>query len=153
MTEIDEIMAEYLLKGGKMLAKTCSVCQAPLFEYKGERFCVLCTESSGREGETLATVEQNQAATEDTIKKPPARVLPIDPEPAAASVSGRRQYEPQEAPSMLAGSIEDALIALCRRMADEPDPARCAVYMQTIREGVSAMMALRGEHCCCHERE
>jgi UPF0148 protein len=41
----DRIMAEYLLKGGKMLAKTCPVCYSPLFEYKGETFCVVCREN------------------------------------------------------------------------------------------------------------
>ena len=35
MKKPDEIMAEYLLKGGKMLAKTCKECGSPLFEYKG----------------------------------------------------------------------------------------------------------------------
>jgi len=30
----DEVMAGYLLKGGKMLAKSCKVCGYPLFEYK-----------------------------------------------------------------------------------------------------------------------
>ncbi|WP_409199189.1 Sjogren's syndrome/scleroderma autoantigen 1 family protein [Methanospirillum lacunae] len=38
-------MAEYLLKGGKMLAKTCQNCGSPLFEYKGETSCVVCKES------------------------------------------------------------------------------------------------------------
>jgi uncharacterized Zn finger protein (UPF0148 family) len=32
----DEIMAEYLLKGGKMLSKTCPACGCPLFEVKGD---------------------------------------------------------------------------------------------------------------------
>ncbi|MCK4269102.1 MAG: hypothetical protein KAW93_01335, partial [Methanogenium sp.] len=40
----DEIMAEYLLKGGKMLSKTCPECGAPLFEVKGETKCVVCAE-------------------------------------------------------------------------------------------------------------
>ena len=38
----DEVMAEYLLKGGKMLAKSCKVCGYPLFEYRGETRCVIC---------------------------------------------------------------------------------------------------------------
>ena len=38
----DEVMAEYLLKGGKMLAKSCKVCGYPLFEYRGETRCVVC---------------------------------------------------------------------------------------------------------------
>ncbi|MDD1723523.1 MAG: hypothetical protein LUQ07_00170 [Methanospirillum sp.] len=37
-------MAEYLLKGGKMLSKTCPVCHSPLFEYKGGTICVVCRE-------------------------------------------------------------------------------------------------------------
>ena len=44
MRKPDEIMAEYLLKGGKMLAKTCPDCGSPLFEYKGETFCSVCRE-------------------------------------------------------------------------------------------------------------
>jgi UPF0148 protein len=42
MSRPDEIMAEYLLKGGKMLAESCPVCHNPLFEYKGIRQCVVC---------------------------------------------------------------------------------------------------------------
>jgi len=38
----DEIMAEYLLKGGKMLEKTCRQCGCPQFEYKGKTLCVVC---------------------------------------------------------------------------------------------------------------
>jgi UPF0148 protein len=41
----DEIMAEYLLKGGKMLEKTCKTCGCPLFEFKGKTFCVVCAEN------------------------------------------------------------------------------------------------------------
>ena len=40
----DEIMAEYLLKGGKMLEKVCPTCGCPLFEYKKKTFCVVCAE-------------------------------------------------------------------------------------------------------------
>jgi len=53
MRKPDEIMAEYLLKGGKMLAKTCQDCGSPLFEYKGETFCGVC-----REAEQSAKAEQ-----------------------------------------------------------------------------------------------
>jgi len=45
MRKPDEIMAEYLLKGGKMLAKTCQTCGSPLFEIKGDTFCVVCRET------------------------------------------------------------------------------------------------------------
>ena len=40
----DDIMAECLLRGGKMLSKACRACGSPLFEVKGETFCVVCRE-------------------------------------------------------------------------------------------------------------
>jgi UPF0148 protein len=42
----DEIMAEFLLKGGKMLEKSCKTCGCPLFEVKGRTFCVVCEENA-----------------------------------------------------------------------------------------------------------
>ena len=44
MRKPDVIMAEYLLNGGKMLAKTCPTCNSPLFEVKGRTFCAVCEE-------------------------------------------------------------------------------------------------------------
>ena len=42
----DEIMAEHLLKGGKMLEKSCKTCGCPLFEVKGKTLCVVCAENA-----------------------------------------------------------------------------------------------------------
>ncbi|MDT8358294.1 MAG: autoantigen p27 domain-containing protein, partial [Methanomicrobiaceae archaeon] len=53
MKKPDEIMADYLLKGGKMLARECPVCGAPLFEYKGETMCVVCKEKGSEGAEVL----------------------------------------------------------------------------------------------------
>ena len=39
-------MAEYLLKGGKMLEKSCKTCGCPLFEVKGKTLCVVCAENA-----------------------------------------------------------------------------------------------------------
>lgn len=55
-------MAEYLLKGGKMLAKTCPDCGSPLFEYKGNTFCVVCNEAE--------TEEQTKDQGEKSSEKP-----------------------------------------------------------------------------------
>jgi len=50
MSRPDEIMAQYLLKGGKMLAESCPVCYNPLFEYKDICQCVVCQNAEqGRE--------------------------------------------------------------------------------------------------------
>jgi UPF0148 protein len=46
----DDIMAECLLKGGKMLSKACRTCGSPLFEVKGETFCVVCREKGKETG-------------------------------------------------------------------------------------------------------
>ena len=122
MREMDEIMAEYLLKGGKMLAKTCPVCHAPLFEYKGERFCVVCAEDSSHQEESASVPALAPVATEE--KHQEISDVPV-------------------APSTLEKSISDAIGILCRRMADEPDPNRCLIYMQTIKEGALLIQILR----------
>ena len=41
----DDIMAEYLLGGAKMLAELCPQCGAPMFEVKGKRMCVVCADA------------------------------------------------------------------------------------------------------------
>jgi UPF0148 protein len=137
MAEIDEIMAEYLLKGAKMLAKTCPVCHAPLFEYKGERFCVVCdqagvsatNQTSGLPVDTLP--EQNESLEVPVQTPPPPRVDEVQ--------------EMQRGPlSSLEDSISDAMVLLCGRIANEPDPSRCLLYMQAIREGALSIATLRG---------
>ncbi|WP_246496105.1 Sjogren's syndrome/scleroderma autoantigen 1 family protein [Methanocalculus chunghsingensis] len=125
-------MADYLLKGAKMLAKTCPVCHAPLFEYKGERFCVLCA---------------NNPRSEDNEEKPPA---PLQEETTAYKEPViEESHQPRILQSAQQSSVEEAITAsisiLSQRMAAEPDPSRCLIYMQTIREGAEAIRILRGE--------
>ena len=71
MKKPDEIMAEYLLKGGKMLAKTCNECGSPLFEYKGKTGCVVCEytkqeESQARESADSQIKEGNRKTEQGT---------------------------------------------------------------------------------------
>jgi len=40
--EVIQIMSNLLLKGAKMLGKSCTKCGTPLFEYKGQTFCPKC---------------------------------------------------------------------------------------------------------------
>jgi len=70
----DEVMAEYLLKGGKMLAKSCKVCGYPLFEYRGETRCVVCP---------LAEPESPLPVPESAQSPSPARE---PPGPVAAEI-------------------------------------------------------------------
>ena len=41
----EDIMAEYLLKGGKMLDKTCPSCGYPMFLVKVDTVCVVCNKA------------------------------------------------------------------------------------------------------------
>ncbi len=109
----DEIMAEYLLQGARMLSRSCPACGSPLFEIKGETRCVVCPEK-GRE-----------AVKEKTA--PPETV--------------ERQLIPAEATS-LAAELSRSLCILCRRVQDEPDPERCRILMEAIREGIQALRLL-----------
>ena len=120
MAKPDEVMAEYLLKGGKMLARDCTVCGCPLFEYKGETFCVVCREqkqepSPGSPGETG---EASPPGTET---------------PAAGRSGSRGAVRP---------ALESALVALCRRCEEETDPERCLVLISAVRKGIEALRLL-----------
>lgn len=70
-------MAEHLLKGGKMLAKTCPECGTPLFEIKGETLCVVCRE---------AAEEQENKESQDQAVTPEEPVLSRKTHPPAHKV-------------------------------------------------------------------
>lgn len=148
MVEIDEIMADYLLKGAKMLAKTCPVCHAPLFEYKGTQFCVVCAESA------KATAEADQEIAVDPIS---THTIPADPavqvHPASNGDAGIHQQEKRTDIPSCVDPISDAMVLLCGRITNEPDPARCLLYMQAIREGALSIAVLRGNEPHHHRKE
>ncbi len=113
MTE-DEIMAAYLLKGGKMLSKTCSTCGCPLFEIKGETLCVVCKESE----KNVESKEKSSSSLRNNEK--PTGVAP------------------RKNTRELKGSMENMLAALCERISDEPDPERVLVLMNSVKKGIEA---------------
>ncbi|MBP2145830.1 UPF0148 protein [Methanofollis sp. W23] len=115
----EDIMAEYLLKGGKMLAKECKVCGSPLFEYKGETLCVVCAERT----------EQEESAS-------------TAPVPAAAPVSPSTPAPQARAGTAEAG-IEAAVASLCGRVETETDERRCLTLMQAVLAGAEALKLLR----------
>ncbi|MDI6720260.1 MAG: autoantigen p27 domain-containing protein [Methanomicrobiales archaeon] len=109
----DEIMAEYLLKGGKMLSRACAECGSPLFEYKGRTCCVVCEHPRDEEQPAEAPVP-----------------------PAAAPHAGERRAAENPAIEV---ALQETLIELCRRIQAEPDPNRCLLLMQCLREGIAAL--------------
>lgn len=118
MKKDDEIMAEYLLKGGKMLSKTCPVCGSPLFEVKGETICVVCREH-GRESGT-------PVAEQDAAPVSPAQN--VDGHTGTRTAGGERLDE----------ILEETLVALCERIRDEKRPEDCLTLMECIRMGIEA---------------
>jgi UPF0148 protein len=122
MKSEDEIMAAYLLKGGKMLSKNCPACGCPLFEYKGETFCVVCREEQAG---VTGTPSEEPAASAET--KRPEKKKDQTTTGAAASRPG------------LASSIEETLVMLSRRVREEPDPERVLVLMNAIKRGVEIL--------------
>jgi UPF0148 protein len=125
MKSEDEIMAAYLLKGGKMLSKNCPACGCPLFEYKGETFCVVCREEQAG---AAGTPQEKPAASAETKrpekKKDQKTIRGLGPQPGLAS------------------SIEEAIITLSQRVREEPDPERVLILMNAIKRGVEVLNLL-----------
>ena len=110
MTSEDEIMADYLLHGARMLARACPDCGCPLFEVKGETSCVVC--AARRTSEEAA---------------------PAVPEPVAAPAPA--VAAPTPPPGPLADELGATLACLLQRARTEPDPERCRTLMKCVRIG------------------
>jgi UPF0148 protein len=121
MKSEDEIMAEYLLKGGKMLSATCPSCGCPLFEIGGETLCVVCREAGEREEPGRSGGEQ-MASTGGTSR--------VREEP-------RRNASPS-----LTITLEETLVALSLRIREEPDPERVMVLVNALKRGIEALRLL-----------
>ena len=117
----DEVMAEYLLKGGRMLAKSCKVCGYPLFEYKGETQCVICP---------LLESEEPHPGSEPSA--PPAPAVQIPPTAAAARERG----------SWVAAEIERTIVHLCERVRGEEKTEDCLTLMKAVERGARALARL-----------
>ncbi|MEN6442216.1 MAG: autoantigen p27 domain-containing protein [Methanoregula sp.] len=122
----DEIMAEYLLKGGKMLEKCCKTCGCPLFEYKKKTFCVVCAEHEAQAAEIQ-----------------PAAVTP---KPAHHEDEAHEGHEctcgDSQDGSMLADELAGTILVLCQRIRDEKDPENCQVLMNSVKTGCEALNIL-----------
>ena len=114
-------MAEYLLKGGKMLSRACPACGSPLFEVKGETLCVVC-----RERKTKPKEQAVQAAA-------------AAPVPAAGSDVAAPAGEPDSCEEELAATV----VALCRRARDERNAERCLAFAEGAKRCAEALAVLR----------
>ncbi len=136
----DEIMAEYLLKGGKMLEKTCASCGCPLFEVKGKTLCVVCAE--------------NEAGTKGANGGRPASARPgktpgDHQHPAGAHACGCGVDHDEESCAcedeeggLLAEEVAMTIHALCERIHNEKDPNHVLTLMQAVKAGTEALEIL-----------
>jgi UPF0148 protein len=129
----DDVMAEYLLKGAKMLAKTCPTCGSPLFVYKGRTFCVTC------ELEEEKVQEKGKGQGKKQVKAMVAEGQDIGKTIPVAGLSGRTSFFQGSA---LVCALETTLITLTERIATEPDPDRCLSLMNTVKKGIEALALL-----------
>jgi UPF0148 protein len=123
-------MAEYLLKGGKMLAKTCPKCGSPLFEYKGETFCVVCAdqEQTGTKKTGVNSSASGTGKTEAGGGPGPhyrERMEPVSPENEG-----------------IEAEIQVTIIHLCGRIRAESDPENCLILMDCVARGIEALKGL-----------
>jgi UPF0148 protein len=119
----DEIMADYLLKGGKMLEKSCKTCGCPLFEVKGKTLCVVCAEHD--------TAEKNGTAP----VSPPVHTHGPEcscSEHADESCDG----------GFLADILANTILSLCERIQNEKDPDNVLVLMNAVKAGTESLKIL-----------
>ena len=129
----DEIMAEYLLKGGKMLEKSCKTCGCPLFEVKGKTFCVVCAEN-----EAAARAAQKPAPP-DAAQAPPAEsrqecTCGVDHDEDSCTCEGEG--------GLLADELAMTIHALCERIHNEKDPNHVLTLMNAVKAGSEALEIL-----------
>jgi UPF0148 protein len=119
----DEIMAEHLLKGGKMLEKSCKTCGCPLFEVKGKTLCVVCAEN---------------AAGEKPATQPPVHG---QPEHGHECSCGEHHEESSEG-GLLTDELAMTIVSLCERVQNEKDPENVLALMNAVKAGTEALQIL-----------
>ena len=160
----DEIMAEYLLKGAKMLGKTCPECGSPLFTVNGETYCVVC-----RENKAQSAKGANAANTANTAKAVNAansakgakagrngkRTAPAGKSAVTESESDMSAQKLRENAGdeectdscgvcgcELRSEIEAAMTVLCRRIKSDTRPEDCVALMEALSIGADVLKKL-----------
>ncbi len=116
-------MAEYLLNGGKMLAKTCPSCNSPLFEWKDETLCVVCREEKEEE------ISKNGGDTREYSGEEP-----------------RKPGRPAQGDTDFRGTLEtefaQTIATLLSRARDEQDMRRLSHLLSAVKKASQAYAIL-----------
>ena len=118
----DEVMASYLLNGGRMLSVTCEDCGAPLFEIEGKKCCVVCKEL-GRPG---TSDEKNP----DVLKKDVTQQFQV-------------QDKNTQSHECVIESLEQVICSLCKKAMDASRAEDAKMYMDAVRAGTDALQGLK----------
>jgi UPF0148 protein len=137
----DEIMAEYLLKGGKMLEKSCKTCGCPLFEVKGKTLCVVCAEN-----EPAKDTKNAKGVKKVTVPAAQAAVATHEHGDGSTCTCGEDHDEESctcdEEGGMLADDLAMTILSLCERIKNERDPENVLMLMNAVKEGTEALEIL-----------
>lgn len=120
-------MAEYLLKGGKMLEKSCKTCGCPLFEVKGKTLCVVCAERGSE-----VQPQTQTAATEPTRIHHESHSCTCGVDHGDESLEG----------GLLTEEIAFTIHSLCERIQNEKDPDHVLTLMNAVKAGAEALETL-----------
>ncbi len=125
----DDIMAEYLLGGAKMLAELCPQCGAPMFEVKGKRMCVVCADAQNTQTPVVTAAVDPKMELPDTLRviTPKYAAVPAKSVPVAGDIPAK---------------LDALILQFCVRAENEPDPSRCLSYMECIRTAAEARVML-----------
>jgi UPF0148 protein len=135
----DEIMAEYLLKGGKMLEKSCKTCGCPLFEVKGKTLCVVCAENEP--AKDTKNVKSAKKATEPAMEAVAAAHVHGD----GSTCTCGEDHGEEECTCDDGGLAEELAFtvhSLCERIQNEKDPENVLVLMESVKAGTEALEIL-----------
>ena len=118
-------MAEALLKGGKMLEKSCRTCGCPLFEVKGKTLCVVCAEDE---------TEMGGAKTQGSAKPAEAHH-----EHGHECTCHEDHAEHECEGVMLVDDIAETILSLCERIQNEKDPDNVLILMNAVKAGAESL--------------
>jgi len=154
----DEIMAEYLLKGAKMLGKTCPECGSPLFTVNGETYCVVCRENKAQSAKAATSAVSANAADNtkgakagrNTKRTAPAGKSAVTESESDMSAQKLRENAGDEECTDSCGvcgcelrsEIEAAMTVLCRRIKSDTRPEDCVALMEALSIGADVLKKL-----------
>jgi UPF0148 protein len=149
MRNPEDIMADYLLNGGKMLEKSCPACGSPLFIVKGETLCVVCAENSP--GAAEQPVVPDSAKISDVVlhsgdgteSSTGASENSLTACAASGNAGGKIPEVRDFHPDSLCLDIEETIMSLCARIRSTANPKDCLIYMECIQAGTVALKNLK----------